>query len=211
MGFYAKHIFSRMMDVALGGEEISRHRRIALAPLAGRVLEIGFGTGLNLPHYPPAVTGLTVIDPERMLGERVARRIAAARLTVERLQLDAAGRLPFADDSFDGVATTFTLCTIADVRAALTEVRRVLRPEGVMVFLEHGRSDNAGTARWQDALNPIQKMVACGCHLNRRIDGLIIESGLAIDRLDRYEMPGLPRVIGAIYRGTARKGVMRDE
>ncbi|MFL6213230.1 MAG: class I SAM-dependent methyltransferase [Blastocatellia bacterium] len=205
MGFYSKHIFARMMDLALRGEEISRHRRIALAPLAGRVLEIGFGTGLNLPHYPQAVTGLTIIDPERMLVDRVSQRIAAARVPVVAMQLDARGRLPFANDSFDGVATTFTLCTIGDVRAALAEMRRVLRPAGVMAFLEHGRSDDAGTARWQDALTPIQKMVACGCHLNRRIDELITEAGLAIDELARYEMPGLPRVVGAIYRGTAHE------
>src|SRR5207253_1729895 len=160
---------------------------------------------LNLPHYPQAVTGLTVIDSERMLASRVSRRIAAARVTVVTMQLDAGGRLPFTDDSFDGVAMTFTLCSIADVRAALREMRRVLKPSGVMAFLEHGRSDDDGTARWQDALTPIQKVVACGCHLNRRIDELITEAGLAIDELARYEMPGLPRVVGAIYRGTAHK------
>ncbi|HKP10734.1 MAG TPA: methyltransferase domain-containing protein [Blastocatellia bacterium] len=205
MGFYSRHVFPRALDLLLRGEEVGRHRRAALAPLAGRVLEVGFGTGLNLPHYPPAVTGLTVIDPERMLAGRVARRIAAARVPVEAMQLDASGRLPFADGSFDGVATTFTLCTIPDVRAALAEMRRVLKPAGLMAFLEHGRSDDAATARWQDALNSIQKAIACGCHLNRRIDGLITDAGFAIDQLARYQMPGLPRVVGAIYRGTAHK------
>jgi ubiquinone/menaquinone biosynthesis C-methylase UbiE len=211
MSIYSRHIFSRLMDLALGGEEISRHRRATLAPLAGSVLEIGFGTGLNLPHYPEAITGLTVIDPERMLTDRVSRRIAAARVPVVTMHLDAGGRLPFADDSFDGVATTFTLCTIPDVRAALVEMRRVLKPAGVMAFLEHGRSDAAGTARWQDRLNPIQKIVACGCHLNRPIDRLITNAGLVIGQLERYVMPGLPRVVGSIYRGTAKKKVMSDE
>ena len=121
------------------------------------------------------------------------------------MHLDASGRLPFGDDSFDGVATTFTLCTIADVAAALVEMRRVLKPQGLLVFLEHGRSDDARTAKWQDRLNPIQKVVACGCHLNRRVDTLITDAGLAIEQLDRYLMPGLPRIIGSIYRGTARK------
>jgi ubiquinone/menaquinone biosynthesis C-methylase UbiE len=205
MSFYSRQVFPRVLDYLLRGEEVSRSRRATLQPLGGRVLEIGFGTGLNLPHYPEAVTHLTIIDPERMLATRVARRIAAARMPVEKMYLDASGRLPFADASFDGVATTFTLCTIADVRAALAEMRRVLKPAGLVAFLEHGRSDDARTAKWQDRLNPIQQVVACGCHLNRRIDKLITDAGLTIERLERYVMPGLPRIIGSVYRGTARK------
>lgn len=210
MGFYARQIFPRMLDWALDQEAVNRQRRATLSPLAGRVLEIGFGTGLNLPHYPEAVTHLTIIDPERMLAERVARRMAAARMPVEKMYLDASGRLPFADNHFDGVATTFTLCTITDVTAALAEMRRVLKPTGVMAFLEHGLSDDARTARWQRRLTPIQKVVACGCHLNRKIDALIARAGFAIDQLARELMPGLPPVIGSLYRGTAKK-VMRDE
>jgi ubiquinone/menaquinone biosynthesis C-methylase UbiE len=205
MSIYSRRIFPRVLDFLLRSEEISRHRRITLAPLAGRVLEIGFGTGLNLRHYPEAVTRLTILDPERMLVERVAERIAAAVMPVETMYLDASGRLPFADDTFDGVATTFTLCTIPDVAAALREMRRVLKPEGLMVFLEHGHSDDAGTAKWQDVLNPIQKVIACGCHLNRRIDALITTAGFTIEKLERGVLHGLPRVIGTIYRGTAKK------
>ena len=205
MGIYSRQVFPRVLDYLLRGEEVSRHRRATLAPLTGRVLEIGFGTGLNLQHYPPAVARLTIIDPERMLEARVTRRIAAAAMPVEKMYLDASGRLPFADDSFDGVATTFTLCTIPDTAAALDEMRRVLKPEGLMVFLEHGRSDDRRIAKWQDALNPIQKVVACGCHLNRRIDELIIEAGFVIETMERYVMPGLPRVIGSVYRGMAKK------
>src|ERR1051325_7359793 len=115
MGFYSRQIFPRALDLLLRGNEVSRYRQATLAPLRGRVLEIGFGTGLNLPHYPEAVSHLTIIDPERMLASRVADRIAAARMPVDKRYLDASGRLPFADDHFDGVATTFTLCTIADV------------------------------------------------------------------------------------------------
>jgi ubiquinone/menaquinone biosynthesis C-methylase UbiE len=205
MGIYSRQIFPRVLDYLLRSEEVSRHRRATLAGLAGRVLEIGFGTGLNLPHYPQTVTHLTIIDPERMLADRVARRIAAARMPVEKMHLDASGRLPFDDDSFDGVATTFTLCTIPDAAAALGEMRRVLKPSGLLVFLEHGHSDEARTARWQDRLDPVQNLIACGCHLNRRIDALITGAGLAIDQLERYVMPGLPRIIGTTYRGTAHK------
>ena len=206
MGIYSRHIFPRMLDYSLRGEDVNEHRRMTLEALSGRVLEIGFGTGLNLRHYPRAVSGLTIIDPERMLPSRVAKRIAAAAMPVETMYLDASGRLPFADDAFDGVATTFTLCTIPDAPAALREMRRVVKPEGVMVFLEHGLSEDSRVAKRQHFLNPIQKVVACGCHLNRRIDALIRDAGFAIDRLERYEMPGLPRFVGTIYRGTARKG-----
>ena len=205
MSVYSRQIFPRVLDFLLRSEEVSRHRRITLAPLAGRVLEIGFGTGLNLRHYPETVTRLTILDPERMLVDRVARRIAAAPMPVDKMYLDASGRLPFADNSFDGVATTFTLCTIPDVAAALREMRRVLKPAGLMVFLEHGHSDDVRTARWQDWLNPFQNVVACGCHLNRRIDALITSAGFAIEQLERSVMPGLPRIIGTIYRGTAKK------
>ena len=205
MSIYSRQIFPRVLDYLLRNEEVGRERRLTLAPLAGRVLEIGFGTGLNLRHYPEAVTSLTILDAERMLVERVARRIAAAPMPIEKLYLDASGRLPFGDDTFDGVATTFTLCTIPDAAAALREMRRVLKPSGLMAFLEHGHSDDRRVARWQDRLNPLQKIVACGCHLNRRIDALITNAGFAIEKLERSVMPGLPRVIGTIYRGTAHK------
>jgi len=205
MSIYSRQIFPRVLDYLLRSEEVNRERRVTLAPLAGRVLEIGFGTGLNLRHYPETVTSLTILDPERMLVERVARRIAAAAMPVEKLYLDASGRLPFGDDTFDGVATTFTLCTIPDAAAALREMRRVLKPTGLMAFLEHGHSDDRRTARWQDWLNPVQKIIACGCHLNRRIDALITNAGFAIEKLERSVIPGLPRVLGTIYRGTARK------
>jgi ubiquinone/menaquinone biosynthesis C-methylase UbiE len=205
MGIYSRHIFPRVLDYLLRGEAVSRERRVTLAPLAGRVLEIGFGTGLNLRHYPEAVTGLTILDAERMLVGRVTRRIAAAPMPVEKLYLDASGRLPFGDDTFDGVATTFTLCTIPDAAAALGEMRRVLKPTGLLAYLEHGHSDDRRVARWQDRLNPLQKLVACGCHLNRRIDALITNAGFAIEDLERAVIPGLPRVVGTIYRGTARK------
>ena len=205
MGFYANQIFARALDWMLDNREVGRHRRRALAPLEGHVLEIGFGTGLNLPYYPEAVTRLTVIDSERMLKKRVARRLAAARMPVTEMQLDASGRLPFADDSFDGAASTLTLCSIANVAAALAEIRRVLRPAGLFVFLEHGRSDDPRTARRQDFFNPLQRIVACGCNLNRPIDRLIESAGLRITEFERYRMPGSPRAMGEMYKGMAKK------
>jgi ubiquinone/menaquinone biosynthesis C-methylase UbiE len=192
------------MDWSLRTREHQKQRRQALAPVRGDVLEIGFGTGLNLPHYPETVTRLTVIDSERMLPERVAQRIARARVPVESMQLDAGGKLPFADHSFDSVVTTWTLCSIADVAAALAEIRRVLKPDGRYIFFEHGRSDDPKVARWQDFFNPIQNIIGRGCHINRPIDRLIKDAGLEILELDRFVMPKAPRMLGEMYRGAAR-------
>ena len=189
---------------------VGKERRETIAPLAGRVLEVGFGTGLNLPYYPHAVTRLTAIDSERMLPKRVAQRIAEARMPVEQLQLDASGKLPFEDKMFDGVVTTFTLCSISDVASALTEIRRVLKPDGQYVFLEHGRSDDQRIAKWQELLNPVQRVVACGCNLNRAIDGLIRESRFEIVKLERYLMPEVPRIFGETYRGVAQPQIKGD-
>ncbi|HXF41661.1 MAG TPA: class I SAM-dependent methyltransferase [Blastocatellia bacterium] len=203
MSLYSKHIFPRVLDWSLDNAMMREQRREALVPLAGHVLEIGFGTGLNLPHYPEQVTRLTAIDNERMLPNRVSERIARARFPVEIFQLDAGGRLPYEDDSFDGVASTLTLCSIPDVASALAEIRRVLRPAGSFVFLEHGRSDDPKVARRQDRFNPIQKFVGRGCNLNRRIDQLIKAAGLDLVRLDRFLLPDTPRLLGEMYRGVA--------
>jgi ubiquinone/menaquinone biosynthesis C-methylase UbiE len=205
MGLYSTCIFPFFLDLMLDNELIRRERRETLAPLYGRVLEIGFGTGLNLPCYPQQVTELTVIDSERMLAGRVRKRINAASVPVQQMKLDASGRLPFDDDSFDGVATTLTLCSIENVSAALAEIRRVLKTEGRYVFLEHGRSRDPQLAKRQDWFNPIQKIIACGCNVNRPIDQLIENAGLNVARLERYSMPGSVRILSEIYRGIAQK------
>ncbi|MFM8395982.1 MAG: class I SAM-dependent methyltransferase, partial [Acidobacteriota bacterium] len=137
---YAQKIFPRLLDHLLGNEEIGRLRRETLLLARGKTLEIGFGTGLNLPHFPATVTDLTIIDSEMMMEGIVAARIAASPIPVTRLQIDAQGRLPFPDHSFDSVVSTFTLCSINDLDAALTEIRRVLKAEAPFIFLEHGRS-----------------------------------------------------------------------
>lgn len=205
VGFYRRHVFPRLMELALGSESCTAERRRTLAEARGDVLEIGFGTGLNLAHYPPAVAGLTIVDPEDVLPARVAERIAAAPFPVTQAKLDAE-RLPFDDGRFDTVVSTWTLCTIPDAVAALREVRRVLKPEGRFLFLEHGRSDDPGVARWQDRWNPIQQVVACGCNVNRPIDRLIAEAGLVLADLARFVRPGDLRIMAEMYRGTATRG-----
>lgn len=202
MGFYADHVFPRLMELCMGTRKFQEQREQALASVHGNVLEIGFGTGLNLPHYPKDVTWLTALDPAIRLQKTVAQRSAELPFPVQLLHLSAE-KLPLEDGRFDCVVSTWTLCTIPDALGALREVQRVLKPGGKFVFLEHGRSDDEKVAKWQDWLNPIQRIIACGCNLNRPIDALIRQAGLRLDLLDRFQLPGIPRIAGEIYRGIA--------
>lgn len=204
MGIYANYCFPRMLDWALGSPEANEQRQLTLASAKGNVLEIGFGTGLNLRYYPESVTKLTALDSENFRPDVVQKRIAKVRYPVEQVQLDASGKLPFADASFDTVVTTWTLCSIANVDEALLEMKRVLKPAGELLFCEHGRSDDAKTAVWQDRLNPLQKIVGCGCNMNRAMDMLISRAGFTIVKLDRFVMANAPRILGETYRGVAR-------
>lgn len=205
MGLYSRYIFPRLMDRIMSGTEFQRLRTELLQAAHGQVLEIGLGTGLNLPHYPAGVSRLHAVDPAPLLPARLAERSAAAAFPVE-VSRTSAERLPFEDRTFDCVVSTWTLCTIQEPLAALREIRRVLKSEGVFLFLEHGRSDDARTAAWQDRLNPIQNVIGCGCNLNRRIDQLIAEAGLGLAQLDRCVMEGVPRIGGELYRGVATPG-----
>jgi len=203
VSWYAEHIFARVMEWMLAAPEVVAERRRTLAPIAGEVLEIGFGTGLNLPHYPAAVARLTAVDAEDMLPARVRERIAASPIPVRRLRLDATRRLPFPDRSFDAAVTTLTLCSLADPPAALAELRRVIKPGGRYVFLEHGRSADPRVARSQDRLTPLQRILACGCRLNRPVDRLISDAGFTLVTLERFALSGAPRAFAEMYRGAA--------
>ena len=205
MGIYTTYFFPRLLDWALGSPEANEQRQLTLANAKGNVLEIGFGTGLNLRYYPESVTRLVALDSENFRPEVVQKRIAKACMPVEQVQLDAGGKLPFAEASFETVVTTWTLCSIVHVDAALVEMKRVLKPDGALLFCEHGRSDEAKTAAWQDRLNPLQKIIGCGCNMNRAMDVLITKAGFAIVTLDRFVMPNSPRILGETYRGIARK------
>lgn len=202
MGFYGDHIFPRLMEWVMAGDEFLRLRRELLASTHGEVLELGIGTGLNLQHYPATVTELHAVDPAQLLPKTIAARSACLSFPV-RIQRGTAETLPYADRRFDYVVSTWTLCTIPDPALALHEVGRVLKQGGRFLFLEHGRSDNRTIAAWQDRLNPIQNVIGCGCNLNRQIDRLITQSGLTIAHLDRFSMQGVPRLAGEMYRGTA--------
>jgi ubiquinone/menaquinone biosynthesis C-methylase UbiE len=205
MGLYARYIFPRLMDRILSGKEFQRLREDFLKEVSGSVLEIGLGTGLNLIHYPTTVTLLYAVEPETLLPERLVERGKHAPFPIE-LKRTSAEALPFNDRTFDCAVSTWTLCTIPDPIRALQEVRRVLKPDGRFHFLEHGRSDDESIAKWQDLLNPIQRIIGCGCNLNRRIDQLIEQGGFSIAELDRFKMQTVPQIGGSMYRGQAVRG-----
>jgi ubiquinone/menaquinone biosynthesis C-methylase UbiE len=193
-----------MMEFTLSRRRPMEYRRHVLASAKGEVLEIGFGTGWSLSCYPASVERLTLLDPATLLPKRVRKRIEAAVMPVEIVQLTAE-RLPFEPDRYDTVISTWTLCTIPDVAAALAEIRRVMKPDAALLFLEHGRSGDERVARRQDRWNRLQQIIGCGCNLNRPIDRLIEASGLRIERLDRFKMPGIPRVGAEHYLGSTTR------
>jgi ubiquinone/menaquinone biosynthesis C-methylase UbiE len=203
MGFYRDRMFPRILNLLMNTKETRRIRAEVCAPLAGDVVEIGFGTGLNLPHIPPSVTRLRAIDPMKRGRELAAKRLAESSLDVEFVGLDGQS-LPLEDHSADAVLTTWTLCSIPDPVAAVREVRRVLRPGGTFHFVEHGRAPDEKVRRWQNRFNRVQRRVACGCNLNRDIPAIVTTGGLTIDRLDSFYAKGDPKVVGWTYQGVAR-------
>ncbi len=203
MGFYEDQVLPRVIDKLLGNEAMAEVRRPSLVGLHGEVLEVGFGSGPNVALYPDEVTKVFAVDPA-VVGRRfAAARVAASPIPIEYVGLDGAS-LPLGDATVDCVLSTWTLCTIPDVGAALAEMRRVLRPGGELFFLEHGLSEDPQVARRQHRFNPVQKKIAGGCHLDRPIDDLIIDAGFEMDRFARFSMAGL-KMMSAMYSGVAVK------
>jgi len=201
MGWYADQFLPRAINFVMDTGPMRRLREETVAPLEGTVLEIGFGTGLNLPHMPSRVDRLLAVDPATLGRRLAAERIADASFPVDFVGLDGQ-RVDLPDNAVDNALCTWTLCTIPDPTAALAEVRRILRPGGVLRFIEHGRHADPGLAVWQDRVNPIQKFFAGGCHLNRPIDALVTGAGFRIDGLTQFAMPG-PKIMSWNYTGTA--------
>ena len=204
MSFYHHYIFPRVLDLAMSSRMLHQPRRRTLAHARGRILEIGFGTGRNLTHYPPHVRRIEAIDPDLDLDRVSLPRIAHASIEVDFHHLDAE-HLPFEDQRFDTVVSTFTLCSIPDVVHALAEVRRVLRPGGQFLFLEHGRAPDHGVARWQDRLNAAWMPLAGGCHLNRPVRELVNGAGLKLGPVQQYYLKRTPRFVGYLTEGRAAR------
>jgi len=204
MSFYENRILPYMLNVFMNTEGTREERQRSLAGVKGAVLEVGFGSGLNLPYYPETVTKVVGVDPSRTSAHLARKRIAAASFPVEFVGLSAE-KLPVAEASFDSVVSTFTLCTIPNVSGALAEMWRALKPEGRFYFVEHGHADDPGVARWQERLNGIERKVFGGCHLNRDISVLIRQAGFEIERLEHAYMKGAPKFAGFLYRGVAKR------
>jgi ubiquinone/menaquinone biosynthesis C-methylase UbiE len=200
MGLYGRLILPRLIDLAMRNEAARTERARFVPAASGRVIEIGCGSGLNLPFYDPGVSAVVGVDPSMWLLA-LARRRAAGGPPVE-LVVGSAEQLPFARATFDTAVTTWTLCSIPDPARALAEVGRVLRPGGRLVFIEHGRAPESGVRAWQDRLTPLWKPIAGGCHLNRAIDELIRASGFTIVQLETGYSRG-PRPFSYLSRGIA--------
>ena len=202
MGFYDDRVLPHVINVVMNTKQTRRIRGRVCAELKGEVLEIGFGTGHNLPYLPADVTRLLAVEPSGHSVELARERIATTPIDVEVVGLDGQ-RLPVDDESVDAVLCTWSLCTIPDGVAAVREARRVLRPGGRFHFIEHGAAPDTKVRRWQDRLNPIQNRIGGGCNLNRDIAGIIEAGGLSVTKLDRYYNAGEPKAFGAMYEGIA--------
>jgi SAM-dependent methyltransferase len=204
MGLWTERVVPHIVDRALSTADVMSLRDAACAGLAGRVLELGFGSGLNADAYSPAVTGIDAVEPSDVGWSMSAKRRRSTPVPIARVGLDGQ-RLQAQDASYDAVLSTFTLCTIPDVGAALTEVRRVLRPGGSFHFLEHGRSPDLSVARWQHRLDPLERRVAGGCHLSRDIPALVSAAGLEVVGLETAYLPGpaVARPWNYVFNGRA--------
>lgn len=202
MGLYEKYLLPKIIDCACGQAIMQRQRALVVPQASGDVLEVGIGSGLNLPFYDRSkVRRIVGVDPSAELLEKARQRVGS--LPVELVQAGAE-QLPLEDASIDTVLLTFTLCTIPEVETALQQMRRVLKPGGTLLFCEHGRAPDAAVQRWQDRLNPVWKRCFGGCHINRDIAALLRGSGLRIERIDGDYLPDVPRIAGFRSLGSAR-------
>ncbi len=203
MGLYQDHVLPRLIHLAMRQRNLAAYRARLIPAAQGRVLEIGIGSGLNLPYYGTIVEQVIGLDPSPKL--LAMAREAARRRTSIPLEFveNSAEAIPLYNRSIDTVVTTWTMCSIPDVQRALGEMRRILKPGGRLLFVEHGRSPDPGVRDWQDRLTPVWRRVGGGCHLNRAISELIEGAGFRIERIETGYMRG-PKPMTFMYEGSAR-------
>jgi ubiquinone/menaquinone biosynthesis C-methylase UbiE len=204
VGLYSQVIFPRLCDLLLSNPVVAKHRQELLSTASGEVLEIGFGTGLNLPHYPGRVRKITTVDPNVGMHRLAQKRVRRSGIEVDQRVLGGE-RLPFEDSRFDCVVSTFTLCSIENVQQALAEVYRVLKPGGKFLFLEHGLSPEPKVQKWQRRLNWLQRRLADGCRLDRNIKGLVAAQPFSSVKIKEFYLERSPKTHGYVYRGVATK------
>lgn len=202
MGFYGDQILPRFINLACGMKSVRPLRERVCSGLHGDVVEIGFGTGHNVPFYPPGVRRVAAVEPADTGWKLASKRVAASSVPIDRTGLDGQS-LPLPDDSCDTALTTWSLCTIPDPAAALAEIRRVLKPGGTLHFLEHGLAPDESVRRWQHRLEPVQKRVFGGCHLTRPPADMVRAAGFEITEIDEFYEDGAPKPLGANSLGVA--------
>ncbi len=203
MSVYRDRLLPRVQNKVMDRKDLREVRSRVCSALSGDVVEIGFGTGLNTSHYPDGVDRIAAVEPSTLCMRIAEPRIAATSTKVEFAGLTGE-RLDLPSEEFDAALSTWTLCTIPDVDAALAEIRRVLKPGGTFHFIEHGRGPDADVARWQQRIEPAWKRIAGGCHVTRDISGLVERAGFCIS-VQTYYMSGEPKVFGYTFEGVAIK------
>lgn len=208
MGFYAKYLLPRLITAACATKPMDRQRRKVVPRARGRVLEIGMGAGHNLPHYDAeAVTTVVGVDPCHTSWTLAEERVANADFDVEFV-CGSAEAVPLEDASFDCAVITFSLCTIPDPHAALREIKRLLKPEGEVIFCEHGIAPDDSLQRWQHRINPVWKRIAGGCNLNRDIPAIFEAEGFVVEELETMYLPNTPKFAAYNFWGLARPKVV---
>ncbi|MGE3987643.1 class I SAM-dependent methyltransferase [Pseudorhodoplanes sp.] len=203
MGLYRRYVGPRLIALACAQSRISELRRSIIPQARGIVLEIGIGPGFNLAYYDPdKVTKVIGVDPERAFVDLAQNQARASPVPVEIVTAPGE-RIPLADNTADTAVLTYTLCSVQDPLTVLREIRRVLKFNGRLLFLEHGRADDAAVAAWQDRLNPFWNLISCGCQINRDTRELLRSAGFAIEDVDHFYLPGAPKILGFHCRGVA--------